>query len=244
LRLVTENIQTALPRWAAVLAIGAHPDDESFGLGAVITMFAEAGTRIAVLSFTHGEASTLGGVVGDLASLRAGELAAASGVLGVERSELLAYPDGALAEQPLEELAEHVGDQARTVRADGLLVFDRGGITGHPDHERATEAALAAADSVGVPVLAWAIPVSVASRLNDEFGTTFVGRADSALDIVLRVNRNRQRRAIAQHRSQSTANPVLRRRLELLGNREWLRWLRHDAARAHPYSAHPHSHDN
>lgn len=241
---MTENIQTALPRWAAVLAIGAHPDDESFGLGAVLTMFADAGTRIGVLSFTHGEASTLGGVAGDLASLRAGELAAASGVLGVERSELLAYPDGALAEQPLEELAEHVGDQARTVRADGLLVFDRGGITGHPDHERATEAALAAADSVGVPVLAWAIPVSVASRLNAEFGTTFVGRADSALDIVLRVNRNRQRRAIAQHRSQSTANPVLRRRLELLGNREWLRWLQHDAARAHPYSAHPHLHGN
>jgi LmbE family N-acetylglucosaminyl deacetylase len=244
LRLVTENIQTALPRWAAVLAIGAHPDDESFGLGAVLTMFAEAGTRIAMLSFTHGEASTLGGVAGNLGRIRAGELAAASRVLGVERSELLAYPDGGLAEQPLEELAEHVGEQAQAVCADGLLVFDRGGITGHPDHERATEAAVAAADRVGLPVLAWAVPVSVASRLNAEFGTTFVGRADSALDIVLRVNRHRQRRAIAEHRSQAAANPVLRRRLELLGDREWLRWLRRDTAGAHPHSVHPHSHDN
>jgi LmbE family N-acetylglucosaminyl deacetylase len=124
-------------------------------------------------AFTHGEASTLGGSV-DLARVRAEELAAASRVLGVDRSQLLAYPDGGLTEQPLEELAEHVGDQAQGLGADGLLVFDPGGITGHPDHKRATQAALTAADRIGLPVLAWAIPSSVTSQLNIEFGTAFV----------------------------------------------------------------------
>jgi N-acetylglucosamine malate deacetylase 2 len=222
----TENILTDLPRWGALLAVGAHPDDESFGMGAVLALFADAGTRIAVLSFTHGEASTLRGVAGELAHIRAGELVAAGEVLCVNRSELLDYPDGGLTEQPLEELVEHVRDQVEAVRANGLLVFDEGGITGHPDHQRATEAALAAADRVALPVLAWAIPLSVASRLNTEFGTAFVGRAGGDLDIVVRVERARQRRAIAQHRSQSAGNPVLWRRIELLGDHEWLRWLR------------------
>jgi LmbE family N-acetylglucosaminyl deacetylase len=217
-----------------MLAVGAHPDDESFGMGAVLAAFAQAETRITVLSFTRGEASTLHDGDGDLASIRAVEFTAAGRVLGVEGSELLAYPDGELAEQSLEELAKCVHDTAELVTADGLLVFDVGGITGHPDHRRATEAALVAADRIRLPVLAWAIPVSVASRLNTEFGTAFVGCSDRDLDIVLRVDRARQRRAIAEHRSQSASNPVLWRRLELLGDREWLRWLQPATERALP----------
>jgi LmbE family N-acetylglucosaminyl deacetylase len=41
------------------LAVIAHPDDESFGLGAVLAAFG-AGTQVRVLCFTRGEASTLG----------------------------------------------------------------------------------------------------------------------------------------------------------------------------------------
>jgi N-acetylglucosamine malate deacetylase 2 len=221
-----ESLLRGLPRWSAVLAVVAHPDDESFGMGAVLAAFARAGTSITVLSFTHGEASTLHDGDGDLANIRASEFAAAGRVLGVASSELLAYPDGRLAEQPLEELAERVRDATESVSARGLLVFDEGGITGHSDHRRATEAALVAADRIGIPVLAWAIPQTVASQLNCEFGTAFVGRADRDLDVILRADRARQRRAIAEHRSQSATNPVLWRRLELLGDREWLRWLR------------------
>jgi len=221
-----ESLLRGLPRWSAVLAVGAHPDDESFGMGAVLAAFAHAGTSITVLSFTHGEASTLHDGDGDLPNIRASEFAAPGRVLGVASSELLAYPDGRLAEQPLEELAERVRDATESVGARGLLVFDEGGITGHSDHRRATEAALVAADRIGIPVLAWAIPQTVASQLNSEFGTAFVGRADRDLDIVLRIDRTRQRRAIAEHRSQSATNPVLWRRLALLGDREWLRWLR------------------
>ena len=42
------------------LAVVAHPDDESFGLGAVLSTLSRAGVTVRVLCLTHGEASTLG----------------------------------------------------------------------------------------------------------------------------------------------------------------------------------------
>jgi LmbE family N-acetylglucosaminyl deacetylase len=106
-----------------------------------------------------------------------------------------------------------------------LLVFDLGGVTGHPDHRRASQAALVAARATGLPVLARALPRLVAQRINAELGTSFTGRDPAELDITLNVSRRRQWRAIAHHRSQSLDNPVLRRRLELLGDREYLRLI-------------------
>lgn len=207
-----------------VLAVVAHPDDESFGLGAVISRLGEEGGEASVLCFTRGEASTLHAVAGELGAVRAAEFERAAALLGVRRRELLDYPDGGLAGVPLAELAEHVTRLAGETGADALLVFDEGGITGHPDHCRATEAALAAA-SGRLDVLAWALPDEVAAALNGQFGTSFVGRPREGLDIRLDVDRRRQREAIAEHASQSTDNPVLWRRLELLGDAEWLRRL-------------------
>jgi N-acetylglucosamine malate deacetylase 2 len=105
-------------------------------------------------------------------------------------------------------------------------VFDHGGITGHPDHQAATDAAIAAADELDLLVLAWTIPADVADALNSEFGTTFVACDPDACDFVLRVDRTAQLRAIQCHASQSTTNPVLKRRLELQQDTEWLRILR------------------
>lgn len=213
----------ALPQARDVLAVCAHPDDESFGLGAVLAAFSERNARMRVLCFTHGEASTLGDTTRSLGEVRAEELRAAADVLGVEGVELLSYPDGHLMELPLEELAGRVEDAM--AGADVLLVFDEGGFTGHPDHCRATEAALAAGTKRHVPVLAWALPEGVASQLNSEFGTGFVGRAPSELDVTIEVDRVRQCTAISCHVTQSDNNRVLRRRLELLKGTEHLRWL-------------------
>lgn len=214
-----------LPAMPSVLVVCAHPDDESFGLGAILSTLANTSTRVSVLCFTHGEASTLHGVDGDLGLIRAAELEAAGAILGVSHLELLDYPDGQLTVQPLDQLADHVTRAARAFDAAELLVFDHGGITGHPDHQRATDAALCAARDLKLPVLAWAIPDDVASTLNDEFATSFVGRADDQLDLTISVDRARQLEAIACHRSQSTDNQVLWRRLHLLGPTEHLRHL-------------------
>jgi LmbE family N-acetylglucosaminyl deacetylase len=210
----------------SVIAVCAHPDDESFGLGAVIDTLAAAGTSTSVLSFTRGEASTLHGAAGDLGAIRAAELAAAAEVLTVRSVLLLDHADGGLASIELSNLVDDVVQYATAVGARGLLVFDLGGITGHPDHQRATEAALQAGVLLDLPVIAWAIPAPVAESLNASFGTSFAGRTKYEIDIVLRVDRYAQKRAIALYTSQATDNPVLWQRLELLGDTEWLRWLR------------------
>ncbi len=75
-------------------------------------------------------------------------------------------------------------------------------------------------------MIAWAIPDTVAHTLSAEFNTTFAGRALQEIDCTVAVDRRRQIKAIKCHASQSTDNPVLWRRLELLGDTEHLRLLR------------------
>lgn len=208
-----------------VLAVCAHPDDESFGLGAALAAFAGRGTPTAVLCFTHGAASSLGTGRGDLHQIRAAELAAAAAELGVGDVELLDYPDGALIQAPAALLSGHVRQAARRANAGLLLVFDEGGITGHPDHQQATRAARLFAGRSGLPVLAWAVDQHVAAALNAAFGTSFVGRSADQIDCCVEVDRQRQLSAITCHASQAQDNPVLWRRLELQGNREVFRWL-------------------
>ncbi len=209
----------------SVVAVCAHPDDESFGLGAILAALSGAGSSVGVVTFTAGEASTLGTALGPLGMVRSQEMAEAAQVLGIQRTVLLDYPDGRLAETPLDELAGHVTGLAATMAADALVAFDVGGITGHPDHQRATEAALVAGRELEVPVLGWAVTRPVADALNSEFCTTFVGREPGEVDMTLSVDRELQLRAIACHRSQSGENPVLWRRLEATGGTEPLRWL-------------------
>lgn len=223
-----------LPRVGAALAVFAHPDDETFGLGAVLGALVDAGTSVSALCFTRGEASTLGGCPPDLGEIRAAELADAAEVLGLAHHELLAYPDGRLGETPVTSLAAHVVRAARERGPDLLVVFDAGGVTGHGDHRQATGAALAAAARLDIGVLAWVVPAAVAASLNAELGTAFRGRTPAEIDLTVAVDRQRQLRAIACHRSQATDNPVLRRRLELTGPAEPLRWLRRPSPRRRP----------
>ncbi len=218
--------QRQLPRWSRALIVVAHPDDETFGLGAVAGRLTAAGCGVHVLCFTHGEASTLNTNGDDLRRARAAELRRAGAELGVTGFTLLSYPDGRLAEVAPAELAAQVTRAATHCQADGLLVFDDNGITGHRDHQAATAAAVA----TGLPVLAWALPVQVASVLRDETGMGFAGQPPERLDLCVRVDRSRQRRAALLHASQISPAAVLWRRLQLQGDCEHLRWLRPPAA--------------
>lgn len=215
----------ALPAWTSVLAVVAHPDDESFGLGALLDAFARSGAGVEVLCLTHGEASTLHGAPGDLASLRGDELAAAAEALGVTRAMLKDHPDGDLRDLPAGMLAAEVVAAAESCGADGLLVFDSAGVTGHPDHMAATAAGLLAAEMLNMAVLGWTLPETVAAQLNQELGASFIGHPDQVIDLRVSVDRTRQRQASHAHKSQALPSSVLWRRLELLGDSESLRWL-------------------
>jgi LmbE family N-acetylglucosaminyl deacetylase len=210
----TRRRADALPGWTSVLAVVAHPDDESFGLGAILDAFTRGGARVEVLCLTHGEASTLHGAPGDLASLRGAELAAAADLLGVSRALLHVM------------LAAEVVAAADSAHADGLLVFDSAGVTGHPDHVAATAAGLLAAEMLDLPALGWTLPEAVAAQLNHELGAGFIGHQDGEIDLRVTVDRTRQRLASHAHVSQALPSSVLWRRLELLGDTEDLRWLR------------------
>lgn len=211
------------PDWQRVLVVVAHPDDESFALGALLDRLAEDGAEVHVLCLTRGEASTLGAGADDLAAARAAELAAAGEVLGMASTTALSHPDGALADVAPAVLAADVDHHLERTRPDGLLVFDPdAGVTGHPDHAAASVAAIAAAGRAGLPVLGWALPQVVADTLNAEYGAAFAGHApDTLLEVT--VERRRQRAAIACHASQAVPGSVLWRRLELLGDQEYLR---------------------
>lgn len=214
-----------LPGWTRPLVVVAHPDDESFGLGAVLATFVAGGARPSVLCFTHGEASTLHGVDGDLRTVRAAELERAARLLDLDEVTLLDEPDGRLDVAGRDRLAAAVVERARALGADGLLVFDSDGVTGHPDHVAATRAAVDAAARLGVPVLGWTLPAAVSHRLNEEFGASFGGREAPDTDFVITVDRRRQLDAVRAHPSQAVPGSVLWRRLELLGTKEYLRWL-------------------
>lgn len=57
---LTNGRADVLPAWTSVVA---HPDDESFGLGAIVDAFTRSGSGVEVLCLTHGEASTLQGAL-------------------------------------------------------------------------------------------------------------------------------------------------------------------------------------
>lgn len=215
-----------LPSWRDVLVVVAHPDDESFGLGAVIDTFVRGGSRVRVLCLTRGEASTLGGELADLGATRARELAEAGAALGVAETRLLGWPDGGLAAVPVGDLAAAVADELAARHTDGVLAFDPSGVTGHPDHAAATAAAVHAAEAADRPVLGWTLPVEVAAAVNAQFGSGLVGHADADVDLDLAVDRTSQRSAVLAHATQAVPGSILWRRLELLGDREVLRWLR------------------
>lgn len=214
-----------LPGWRRPLAVVAHPDDESFGLGAVLSAFEASGARPAVLCFTHGEASTLHGVEGDLRTVRAAELTEAARLLGIDVVDLRDEPDGGLAARAQDDLAAAVTRTATRWGCDGLVAFDLGGVTGHPDHDAATRAAILAAEQLGLGVLGWCLPEKVAGVLNDESGSSFSSRSDLEIDIVVGVDRARQLAAVRAHPSQAVPGSILWRRLDLLGDTEHLRWL-------------------
>jgi N-acetylglucosamine malate deacetylase 2 len=214
-----------LPRWRQVLAVVAHPDDESFGLGAIADLFTTGGASVHVLCFTHGGASTLNEIAADLHQERARELWAAATELQMASVTLLDYSDGQLSTVPPGDLAGQTARLAASLGAEGLLVFDDTGITSHPDHQAATRGAQHAAQKAGLPVLAWALPHTVADRLRHETGEAFAGQPPDRLDLCIRVDRARQRRAALMHASQLAPNAVLWRRLQLQGDCEHLRWL-------------------
>lgn len=162
---------------------------------------AGSGTAVHILCFTHGEASMLNETEADLYATREAELRQASAELRAASVTLLGYPDGQLA-RCATELAAHVRNLIAAHNPNGLLVFDETGVTGHPDHQAANHMPVSAAMQAGLPVLARALPATIARQLREETGQHFAGQPPDRLDLCVRVDRPVQRRTALVHASQ------------------------------------------
>jgi N-acetyl-1-D-myo-inositol-2-amino-2-deoxy-alpha-D-glucopyranoside deacetylase len=151
-----------------LLAVLAHPDDESFGMGGTLALYASRGVEVHLVCATRGEVgeATPEMLQGfdSIAKLRASELRCAAGILGLAGVHFLDYRDSgmpgspdnnhplALAAQPLDEVAENVVCYIRTLKPQVVLTFDPIGGYRHPDHiaiQRATVRAFEQAGNSG-----------------------------------------------------------------------------------------------
>lgn len=133
-----------------ILAVLAHPDDESFGLGGTLALYAQRGYDTYLACATRGEAGTVDAEhlrdFKDIASLRTAELDCAAGHLGLKDVFFLGYRDSGMPgseenkhpqaqiQHPVEEVAGRVVKLIREVKPDIVLTFDPIGGYKHPDH--------------------------------------------------------------------------------------------------------------
>jgi LmbE family N-acetylglucosaminyl deacetylase len=143
-----------------LLAIFAHPDDETFTSAGVLAAASERGVPVTLVSATRGEAgeSAIPGLDGPdrLGVVRERELREATRAVGVDDVRFLDYRDSGLAgpaaaadprvfvNAPLPTVAATLAALIRTTRPGVILTFGPDGLYGHPDHLHMHHAAVAA----------------------------------------------------------------------------------------------------
>jgi LmbE family N-acetylglucosaminyl deacetylase len=137
----------------SVVAVVAHPDDESLIAGGTLALAARAGARTGVVSMTRGELGPTADPAIDtpeqLAAAREAELTAAGRMLGVGWVECLRYPDGELPWVDHATAAEELASLIESPLPDVVLTFGPDGLYGHPDHSAAAEIAIRAIRRLG-----------------------------------------------------------------------------------------------
>jgi LmbE family N-acetylglucosaminyl deacetylase len=149
-----------------ILAVLAHPDDESFGLGGTLALYAQKGYDTYLVCATRGEAGTVDpehmNGYKDAAELRTEELRKAAKHLGLKGVYFLGYRDSGMPgsednkhpnaqiNHPIDEVAGQIVKYIRELKPDIVLTFDPIGGYKHPDHihvHQATNLAFEQADN-------------------------------------------------------------------------------------------------
>jgi LmbE family N-acetylglucosaminyl deacetylase len=148
-----------------ILAVLAHPDDEAFGLGGTLALYARRGSDTYLVCATRGEVGMVDAEhmhgYRSIAELREAELRCAAEHLGLKGVFFLDYRDSGMPgsddnkhpeaqiNHPVEEVAGRVVKYIRELKPDVVLTFDPIGGYKHPDHihiQRATTLAFEKAD--------------------------------------------------------------------------------------------------
>jgi N-acetyl-1-D-myo-inositol-2-amino-2-deoxy-alpha-D-glucopyranoside deacetylase len=155
-----------------LMTVHAHPDDETIGTGGTMARYVRAGARVVLVTCTRGELGEI--VVPELdtpehhrrlGEIRAAELEAAMGELGVTEWENLGYRDSDMMGRvgnldprcfwraDLDEAAGRLVWLVRSHRPDVITTYNDYGGYGHPDHIRSHDVAVRAFARAGEP--AW-----------------------------------------------------------------------------------------
>ncbi len=152
-----------------LMAVHAHPDDESSKGAATLARYADEGHRVLVVTLTGGErgdilnpAMDLPEVRGRIADIRRDEMARAAEILGVEHHWLgfedsglpegdpsPPLPEGCFALVPLEEPVAELVKVIREFRPHVMTTYDENGGYPHPDHIRCHQVSVAAFEAAG-----------------------------------------------------------------------------------------------
>src|SRR5512136_793212 len=160
-----EGGPSAGPRPLTLMAVFAHPDDETFGIGGTMARYgADPDVRVVLVCATRGEAGEISdpklATPDRLGEAREQELRCACGLFGVDALHFLGYRDSGMAGTPENrdpralamsdggEVVRRIVAHIRRERPDVVVTHDETGGYGHPDHvavHRHTKAAFAAA---------------------------------------------------------------------------------------------------
>lgn len=133
-----------------ILAVLAHPDDETFGLGGTLALYVRKGYDVYYVCATRGEAGSadeehLKGYK-DTAEMRTAELMRAAKILGLKDVFFLGYRDSGMPgmeanghpdaqiKHSVDEVAGRVVKFIRDLKPDVVITFDPIGGYKHPDH--------------------------------------------------------------------------------------------------------------
>jgi mycothiol S-conjugate amidase len=152
-----------------LMAVHAHPDDESSKGAATLARYADQGHRVLVVTLTGGErgdilnpAMDLPEVHGRITAIRRDEMAKAAEILGVEHTWLgfidsglpkgdppPPLPEDCFALAPLEVSTEALVRVVREFRPHVMTTYDENGGYPHPDHIRCHQVSVAAYEAAG-----------------------------------------------------------------------------------------------
>jgi mycothiol S-conjugate amidase len=163
--------QASLPAPLRLMAVHAHPDDESSKGAATMARYVRSGADVMVCTLTGGERGDILNkamdkpeVRADLTRIRREEMARAREILGV-RQQFLGFTDSGLPEgdppPPLPEgcfalmdLAEAAGPLVQAVRQfrpHVILTYDENGGYPHPDHVKTHQVTVVAFEAAADP---------------------------------------------------------------------------------------------
>jgi N-acetyl-1-D-myo-inositol-2-amino-2-deoxy-alpha-D-glucopyranoside deacetylase len=133
-----------------LLAVLAHPDDETFGIGGTLALYAGQGVEVHLVCATRGEAGDMKSELlegfNSIAERRESELRCAAEILGLSGIYFLDYRDSgmsgsednrnarALAMAPVDQVAAKVAHHIRLLHPQVVITTDPIGGYKHPDH--------------------------------------------------------------------------------------------------------------